>query len=257
MKTTTDAAFTIGSSHQVCQDYALAKEDKVVLCDGCSSSPNTDIGARILAHCGEDLKILRTTLNLLELPEESLDATYLFVKDFLEKIKIRVVGDGVICIKYKDNSYEVTDYIYPSGAPDYVSYQLNTDRVLKFLEVNKGNEPYTEIYSSESDLSKVEPMRSDRIFGNGVELDINTEIDHIEWVALMSDGVHSFTKKDENVKKESIDFLEVLPKLLDFKNFTGKFVQRRMNAFKKFCTKEGWDHYDDLSLAVMHFKDEG
>ena len=48
-----DAAFTIGKTHAVCQDYALAQNASDTsplratwLSDGCSSSPHTDIGAR-------------------------------------------------------------------------------------------------------------------------------------------------------------------------------------------------------------------
>lgn len=56
---TVDSHFEIGTMHQVCEDYALHGEwnsntlGRVVwgiVCDGCSGSQNTDIGARILAH---------------------------------------------------------------------------------------------------------------------------------------------------------------------------------------------------------------
>src|SRR3954469_11076065 len=48
-----DHAFFIGNTHTVCQDYAMSgvTEDGAyaIVCDGCSSSPEVDFGARALA----------------------------------------------------------------------------------------------------------------------------------------------------------------------------------------------------------------
>ncbi|MBC8139363.1 MAG: protein phosphatase 2C domain-containing protein, partial [Fibrella sp.] len=57
--TQSDAAFAIGKTHKVCQDYALTGDahatiPTVWLSDGCSSSPHTDIGARLLTHVALD-----------------------------------------------------------------------------------------------------------------------------------------------------------------------------------------------------------
>ena len=50
-----DAFFAIGSTHDICQDYALAlnisNRSLLIVSDGCSASPSTDIGARILSRC--------------------------------------------------------------------------------------------------------------------------------------------------------------------------------------------------------------
>ena len=43
-----DSYFKIGKTHLICQDYALHSEGHISLSDGCSSSPNTDIGSRLL-----------------------------------------------------------------------------------------------------------------------------------------------------------------------------------------------------------------
>lgn len=66
-----DSHFEIGSSHQVCQDFAVHGEwnkpefGRVVwgiVSDGCSGSKHTDTGARILVHMMDD--IIRHYLNL-------------------------------------------------------------------------------------------------------------------------------------------------------------------------------------------------
>ena len=53
MKWNADAFFSIGKTHMVCEDYARAGTQQnglpyALVCDGCSSSPDTDIGARLL-----------------------------------------------------------------------------------------------------------------------------------------------------------------------------------------------------------------
>ena len=63
-----DSTFTIGSSHQVCQDYAVAglRNDRglasqrnrlayAVVSDGCSSSIDSDFGSRLLSKAAERL----------------------------------------------------------------------------------------------------------------------------------------------------------------------------------------------------------
>ena len=54
MEWRTDAFFSIGKTHMVCQDYARSGTTRAghpyaIVCDGCSSSPDTDLGSRFLA----------------------------------------------------------------------------------------------------------------------------------------------------------------------------------------------------------------
>ena len=48
-----DHYYTIGNSHSVCQDYAISglveNGAYAILSDGCSSSPDVDVGARMLS----------------------------------------------------------------------------------------------------------------------------------------------------------------------------------------------------------------
>ena len=58
-----DSYFTNGKVNKVCQDYVIHGETPVpyvILCDGCSSSKFTDVGARILAHSAKEaLNVLK------------------------------------------------------------------------------------------------------------------------------------------------------------------------------------------------------
>ncbi|MFN2514557.1 MAG: protein phosphatase 2C domain-containing protein, partial [Pyrinomonadaceae bacterium] len=78
-----DSAFIIGATHAVCQDYAVAgnglpthqaRDENspaapyLILSDGCSSSPDTDIGARLLVKAAEQILLVYRPL-ASELPE--------------------------------------------------------------------------------------------------------------------------------------------------------------------------------------------
>ena len=72
----------------------------------------------------------------------------------------------------------------------------------------------------------------------------------------MSDGIHSFYKINEQGKREHIDFLEIIKKVIDFKNYHGIFVQRQIKAMMKRLKKENIFHYDDFSVAGMYVKED-
>ena len=129
-----DAYFEIGAAHTVCEDYAIAGsyEDLTyaILCDGCSSSQDTDVGARILAQVSQGvLKYLHNRKLLyniefltekfkevfnelvlnkcmevrqtLRLPQSAFDATLLVSFGVGKNIRVITMrGDGFALIKY-------------------------------------------------------------------------------------------------------------------------------------------------------------
>ena len=121
-----DIAFAKGKTHPVCQDYAVAHVTdtcaSVLVSDGCSGSPLTDFGARILSQCAlNNLSLLRDdssptseanreafltatahdasgAARLLKLPPQCLDATLMIVRADAESYHAEVHGDGAIVI---------------------------------------------------------------------------------------------------------------------------------------------------------------
>jgi hypothetical protein len=125
-----DVFSSIGKTHQVCEDYVM-KGDKpfpyVILCDGCSSSRNTDVGARILANSMKmaiektyirpyiappshmtpppfeyyslghtTIAIAKTVSNTMEMNDDCLDATVVVGMLVNNVIWVYVYGDGAI-----------------------------------------------------------------------------------------------------------------------------------------------------------------
>jgi hypothetical protein len=73
--------FSIGKDHAICQDYAISKLINnggcAILSDGCSSSPSTDIGSRLLAMAAYDVFLnfivdIKNAYSILEFKKETV-----------------------------------------------------------------------------------------------------------------------------------------------------------------------------------------
>jgi hypothetical protein len=149
-----DCAFHIGSTHLVCQDYARAHCGKelsyIILSDGCSSSYDSDFGARLLTigarsalYTGVEVKssaYFNTAISFalghrlsLGLAKESLDATLLVAamrhnrKD-TPWLEIAMMGDGAIIIKYRNGVLVAHIVDYETGYPWFANYLTDQDR---------------------------------------------------------------------------------------------------------------------------------
>src|SRR5215204_1596043 len=144
-----DVAFQIGSSHAVCQDYGRAGgparsegceaggRPYVILSDGCSSSTDADVGARLLVRAAERLLsgtgappagrlaethreaagLALSWAGLLGLRPEAVDATLLTAHLVGDELIVGCSGDGVVCLQTGDGGLDVYAVSYSSGYP--------------------------------------------------------------------------------------------------------------------------------------------
>lgn len=255
----TDSAFVIGKTHKVCQDYTSHGQE-IYLSDGCSSSPDTDFGARLLIQSAKMFSVRQEDYgyntiehaafmrDIVHLPADSLDATLLTAGIYDNMFSARCYGDGVIALKEKGSTFITAFSVeYAGNAPEYLSYLLSHTRKVIwdiFKPQNTRSVTCHWIHPNNPSLNYSNTY-NDPTFTNHLEL--SGAVSDYEWVALMSDGVHSFTDSGTPVP-----IMEVLPLLLDFKNLNGEFVQRRMARFQKDIAAKGLVHNDDLSLAVIN-----
>lgn len=184
-----DAYFEIGASHIVCEDYALAGTYKdmgyAVVCDGCSSSPHTDVGARIMAHIARDalmylhqrghmdkhpsvshirdsfeeivVKKALEVKSTLRLDLENFDTT-LLIAGATPHIQFAMgFGDGVIAVFQEGGSVHITDLEYSQNAPMYLSYEMSLDRRDGYLQTFPGQTiTRSEYLARNRDLSDIE-----------------------------------------------------------------------------------------------------
>lgn len=259
-----DSAFVIGKTHAVCQDYVVATPRGVILSDGCSSSPDSDIGARLLVKSAEkNFKLGETrdiaSLHLLAaadalelaltmgLAPQSVDATLLTAHFEEGELVIACSGDGVIILQNRWCGIEVYSISYPSGFPCYPSYSHQPDR-LASSEFQKEVRYFRGLRSKalRLDHARTGDARTEILKFNASDY---------EFVVLVSDGIHSFssvTDSKSTKSTQSIDFQTIVRELIAFKNVRGEFVSRRLKRFLKDVTLKGWQHADDLSVGAIY-----
>ena len=251
-----DSAYVMGMGHRVCQDYARAGSHANlaygIVSDGCSSSPDTDVGARLLALTAERLckqysdegrfkidipRVARVAESAREifvstLPCESLDATLLVLVAQENVVKASFMGDGAIAARLPYGDLLIWEAEAPDGYPRYPNYLNNNARKANVeagdrwvVRLSNGGE-----YSTRDVIA------------------FNQDIEDADVVAVFSDGVRSFTDAERN----PIPGASVIAELMDFKGYHGAFVQRRLYAFMRAAAKRGWRHEDDVAMAAIH-----
>lgn len=247
----TDKFLKIGSGHKICQDYVVNGEDYVILSDGCSMAPDTDIGARLLVKCVENgIKInnsipytnnhigFEEAINLshqLGLDASCLCATLLLLKVIEGNVYFFAAGDGSLIYK-KDEKLSYKRWEYPSGAPYYLRYEdkdLNKEYISQFGDV-----------LLEHTNEGIQKIHGDFIIDGWIE--------NPEWVLIASDGLSSFqeTKTTETtISQNMVSWLDVMKELTLFKNLNGEFLQRRCNRAMRDFKNKNWSNFDDISLA--------
>lgn len=283
-----DFHFAIGSSHKVCQDYALAGEANgsffAAVADGCSSSPHTDLGARFLCHGAQQALMLSSENEFFfrgVLPlaasflgkwgpsPECLDSTILFVRTIPGLIHVFGCGDGLIAARRRDGSIYVTELEYNNNAPAYLSYQLDQQRMdtySKGILSSGANLGECGFRTTREYLTDASVMEWAELLDDNYTEKVTKHPDDFWWVkayareafdlvVVMSDGVRSFQEKKDGVLTP-VPLLAVLRQLLKFKTIKGEFVTRRCKRFLgKFCEQSGWSHYDDFAMAAVYVEE--
>jgi len=271
----TDSCFSIGKTHKVCEDYAragtfqpnLGVEPRAyaIVSDGCSASPDTDFGARLLTVAaqqrlnvfGDEFDPNWAIWQAAErvrppLSPTCLDATLLVVHERADSdVGVLASGDGVVAAVRHDGTVEVWDIDF-NGVPGYLSYQLDPERLAHFLELGHGHRSVRGYVGGEPKETATSSVAAPQPADGWVWTQLFDRATY-KLVMVMSDGVHSFWKQDDLGRPSNVPFLEVVNQLVAIKGFAGSFVARRAQAFlKRYCVKHGWYHNDDLAVAAIH-----
>jgi len=265
-----DCTFYIGTTHKVCQDYAVVRDypdmSMAILADGCSGSPDSDVGARILVKATEAIERDKIVLSFtgedyiesafkasqqLEMPDICLDATLLMAKVQDGQFFIGCHGDGVIVRGFKDGGLYIRSVAFRTSYPDFLSYKINPERKVVFDKINQG------AY-----------MNIAYIYPNGnIDIVVKEDIDipecetgstdNLSFIAIMSDGIHSFYERileGASMTNKPISHIDVIKDMFQIKGRKGEFIQRRVNRFRKDCEAKNWHNFDDVSVAVINLE---
>jgi hypothetical protein len=261
-----DTFLKIGDSHRVCEDYIVSGQNPVpyiILSDGCSSSNNTEMGARILCHLakqylkyrGDNLYDLdynkmgswiihnaELTARQLGLKISCLDATLIVSFELDGVITVFMYGDGVVVAKNGLGIIQA-DYIeFTNNAPYYLSYLIDEFRDEIYHE-NKNSKTLHEVFDNVSNSCFNELAYDAKVV---LKYSINAHPN----IFICSDGIQSFIKKDPSKRDDNIPLHHVLPNMMAFKNVKGEFLKRRLKRALKQFEDSGLVHYDDLSIGA-------
>lgn len=257
-----DSFFCQGKSHKVCQDYARHEGGIAALSDGCSGSPDTDFGARLLV-----MEMLDDPTSFWDayrfavdaagcisgLPDTCLDATQLWLYGANNRVQANVVGDGTLAARHKSGQVAATRVRFKPGrdgqvAAGYAAYLHDSTRMDAYVKAGC-NTRIVECYADGAMFTSGENIILD-------EEDFNFQRQFFapdyDFVAIFSDGIESFEREVSPKKWEPVPFTEVLVEVMAIKNPTGEFVQRRCQKFfKQFCVEKRWRNQDDFSMAAV------
>jgi len=256
-----DTFLEIGSQHKICEDYIISGNDPfpfIIISDGCSSSDNTEMGARILCHLAKQYLKYRPlfpvdyhkmgawiihnaelVIRQLGLKLPCLDATLIVSYEYEDMIYIYFYGDG--CLVTKNPQGIIIKHIeYSKNAPYYLSYQID----------EKSNELYNTLNIEKKIITEFEDRTNSKMtvpFDGITYFVISNEMDMI---LLASDGLQSFMQQTSN-KIERFTPMDIITPCINFKNTNGNFLKRRLNKQMKTFARENIYHFDDLSIGVF------
>lgn len=272
---TTDSYYAIGKSHLVCQDVARHGDGEtpfIIVCDGCSGSPQTELGAPILAQTiaveydrwagywhadgggPQQLAIaalweaVRAAASL-HLHRLALDATLMIAQRIERAVEVSVWGDGAIMWRLKSGQRLLRTIEFKHGAPAYLNYHSDPARAAAYMQQTEDGLRIISTYrDTGGGFSLIDSFEDTGMGPHSIGL----RVDAVDLVLLASDGLGSFQRRIDS-RFEAVPITEVADKAFGFKGMAGSFVARRM---RRFLTVEapalGWHHDDDLSVAAIH-----
>jgi len=254
-----DCFFTIGKTHQVCEDYAVQGDTPMpflIVCDGCSASPNSDVGARILSLSAKKLleehadnppeyplfgqQLIEKAQGVVEkmaLSVNVLDSTV--IAGFLHEAMIRVYVYGDGCLMFKNQAGELgcLEIGFTHNAPFYLTYWLAPERQDDYARYN---EKPLFIADGRQQYSELLPYNTPLVF--------DFPLEQFQTVAIASDGASSCYNASTGTR---VPLQDIAEQLLAFKNFEGEFVKRRSKRALEQMARQGVFPADDLSVGAF------
>lgn len=285
----TDSFFVQGSSHEVCQDYALCvPEHYGIISDGCSGALHSDWGARFLSKAGENcLHLLMSAgdfakqrfirdayaeasswvLSMKNLDKLCLTATLGTLYRANDTVHSLLIGDGVEGgMKHSGEWCFRTIEPAPHGDPPkagcyYPSYFSSGEDQEAYFQKFGGKYKITKYNGNLFDGSPMcqeeEVITLDRY---RPFFDSSYSRNEYKFVFMATDGLLSFSNKvvsDTQKLDQPVGVLDVMRVLFDdIQHRTNFLIINSQWAFRKqtkgtFLGK-GWHNKDDVSVIAFH-----
>lgn len=266
-----DSYYTIGKLHLVCEDYLYQGSEPfphLILADGCSASPDSDVGARLLVlnarrllpgftteamseaeraarHWRLGRRIVRRAARqaqALDLNAEALDATLLVAWCDGTTVYVHLYGDGCIVTRREDGGVAVIQVEYAGNAPYFLSYLLDAERLALYQEAigDPLEAQSVEYWNETGTTTRRERFDTPTVF--------NFSLATFPIVAVATDGLHSFVNVETD---QPVDLLTVAREMQNFDSLNGDFVKRRVRKALVEYSRQWVFNLDDLGLGAF------
>lgn len=266
-----DSYYTIGKLHLFCEDYVCQGSQPfpyIILADGCSAAPDSDLGARLLVlnarrllprfalgafdEAGRSARHWRLGRRLIRraarqvrdlgLDEGVLDATLLIAWCEGDTVHVHLYGDGCIATRGVAGAVAAIQVEYAENAPYYLSYLLDAERGALYREaIGDAQTGQNVRYLCDSGVTlRQEPFDAPTVF--------SFNLTAFSTVAVATDGLHSFINADTG---ERTHLLDITRRLLDFPNVEAGFVKRRTHDVLVEYSRRRVVNLDDLGWGAF------
>ena len=275
MKFRSDIFLAQGYSHYVCEDYILygnrPEGPYVILADGCSSAPNTDIGARLICLAAQKyMQALHGKLNRKDMVQKvmnrallsceslgiessCLHATLLVMHVEDNLVHVNGWGDGHAIITWQDGTSRDYSVSFQNEMPWYPLYHVTPHLMARYALLTDGKNPILSpdlLIHIKTGLDG-EYYRYETVDGLCLCF---AEMEAVRSISIASDGLGSFLNVDAKADGP-MDPKGIAKELLAFKNTNGEFLKRRagktIKRYKMNTEGDRYDHYDDLSIGTI------
>lgn len=273
-----DTFIEIGSQHKVCEDYILSGDNYIILADGCSSSKNSEMGARILCYMAQQflkyhnlvdkdeenfaasmgiwvIHNAEMTARHMGLKKNCLDATLVIAYKVSHLIYVIMYGDGYVVTQNTSGHLSVRWIEYTKNMPFYLRYLIDQDDLLTYHAEKIVKKHFHQLHSPTGSISGEDPFGEELAYDKPGIFVFDTNLH--KTISIFSDGLGSFLDPDADPNSNKlIKVHTLLPDMLGFKTTAGTFLQRRMNKFSRTMKREGIEHFDDLSMGTFLIEEQ-
>lgn len=269
MRVFVDSGFAQGATHPVCQDYARAGVAGTraygLVADGCSSSPDTDVGARGLVLAAERL-LQQGSEDLAQAVEhvppepsaQSRDATLASLVAHEGAVCARFFGDGGYLALERTGTLVVGKIEFVNGYPLYLNYSLPSasGRRAAFFQQPNAAEARRRVLRVSPDGTVSETEESFHA-GGLLTQESTFSFRTFSFVAVVSDGLFALQRLDSTrgrqwVAVDEATTLDFARSLTTVVSPSGRFVERRLRHTLDNLGKIGVRTGDDISIAAVY-----
>jgi hypothetical protein len=274
-----DSFTSVGKTHHTCEDYSIVVGRPypfILISDGCSSSKNTDVGARLLAlttkrqfHGAMTYQILPgrpdffgtaiiesayLVADQLGLNRSALDATLLLAYVESGLIHFVAFGDGYFIIKSRTGHDKFVQLSYKQNAPYYLTVHESPEILEEWAKVYPENDLEVKHYNYYKSFNPFDAPHGYRVdySNNRPYFTLAHQIDDIEMAMVSSDGIGTFCRSDD---RSLIPPEDVIDQMMDVKVPNGEFIKRRMKKMLEKYANQGVHNLDDVSVSAMIFEE--